>query len=258
MTKDVQTTTETPSPEGSQQRTLENTDSKQELGVETVPRTDLDNLRSIKDKEIAAERKARSELERRLAELEQRIETEIDRRQYAENKASDAQTQVNLRNFARQLAKNKYGVWGSDVEKKAEEKFLQAESRDHLISLEHEFATADLPSLVRSEDKEAERQQRRQQTLETTVGVTSSRLPAPAEKDTKGLNAIDDYLQDARSSRNWKDSSEGRAALRKAKSILGNLGYPSRQIRDWAQVANAASTLRRLGVGLEQSRMTKV
>jgi len=249
MTKpEVQTVGTDESPEGLGIQTPPGSDTVSVLAPQLVPTTDLDALRSIKDKEIAAERKQRLELEGKLLELQQQLTVEVSRRQLAESTASESQAQVNLRNFARQLAVAKYGVWGPEVQKAAEEKFLTAENRNHLAALEHEFATADLPQLSRQESGDETRKERERKALDATVGLTTARLPTTPPPTSEGdLAEVDKYLSRARIERIWKETPEGVAALRKSREVLAKYGYPASQIRDWATVANALSSIRLIG-----------
>jgi len=247
MTTKVQPEDTTVSPEDLQMQMATETNTEKVLR-DMVPQSDMDALRSIKDKEISAIRKQREQLETRIAELENKLGTEVDRRQHAETVASESQAEVNLRNFARQLAQSKYGVWGSDVQKAAEEKFLAAENRQHLFALEHEFASADLPHLVRDTEKGSQQEERRQKTLDTTVGLTSARIPAtPVTQSPKGLDKVEGYIEKARLHYVWQSSDEGKAALREVKQVLAGFNYPVNQIRSWAQVANAIDTIKRYG-----------
>ena len=259
MTTKVQPESTTVSPEDLLTQMTTETNTEKVLR-DMVPQSDLDALRSVKDKEISAERKQREQLESRLSELENRLGTEVDRRQHAETVASESQAEVNLRIFARQLAQSKYGVWGPDIQKAAEEKLLAAENRQHLMALEHEFASVDLPRLVQDTAEKGEHEERRQKTLETTVGLTSATIPvSPTPPTSEGLDRVDGFIAKAKIEFAWQSSPEGQAALRDAKRVLDTFGYPTNQIRSWAQVATAISSIRLYGnVGTGVRRTTQV
>jgi len=262
----VQDTQDKPSPEeGSDEGMPQGADTPEVSSEKVVPARDLDALRSVKDREIAAVKKQLAELKERLQKAETERAILEERARTAEAMASEAQRQVALRQSVKAAATRIAMSYGPEIGRTAEEMLMQAESPDHLSALLYEFYNDKLPELIGLSTQKKEREERRQQAMSTTVGVTSGALPptSPSLPAASGdvLDSVKKDVARARRERLWKDSPEGIAALRKARDVCISLGYPSKYLPrncSWAQIANAISTLEDLGKGTRGGATSKV
>jgi len=249
--------------EVSTEETTQGADAKAVSSVEMIKQSDLDALRSVKDKEVSSWRKKFENLEALVQTKDRQLEVERDRRTTAETVASDAQRLVNLRNRARGLASQFFQSWGQNIGKMAEDKFLQAENEQHLMSLYSEFIHYNLPQHTEKGSKEDELKTKKKEALSETVGISIAALEPPtiSEDDKSTFATIAGWINKAKYDRMWKGSPESRAKLREARDILIGLGYPQESLprrSDWSRIKNAYETMERFVGGSGESRKTKI
>ena len=233
------------------------------VSVKMIPESDLDALRSVKDREVSSWRKKHDSLEAMVQTKDHQLEIERDRRTTAETVASDAQRRVNLRNRARGLASQFFQSWGQDIGKIAENKLLRAENEQHLMSLYSEFIHYDLPKHIEGGSREEELVTRREDALSETVGISTAALGPSTmpEKEKVTFAAIADWIKKAKYDRMWKDSPDSKAKQKEARDILIGLGYPQEALprrADWSIIKSAYETLKRFIGEPGESRKTKI
>lgn len=252
------------SPEESLEQTPQGADTPVVSSERTIPATDLDALRSIKDREIAAERRIRQQIESERDEWKQRYDLQVSRVGVSEAKNVELERAVNLRNVARRAAADIRIAWGDEIGAAAEEKLLKANDSEHFKALHYEFLMVDLPRMRKVEETAAMYSQRQDKSKSETVGITGVAVvpSASPERAMSQLETVDGYLARAQRELTWKNTPEGEAARRESRKALTALGYPTKYLPrkcSWAQIANALGTLRRLGKGGGESvRSVKV